>query len=424
MEPLHLGMVIIFLIGYSAIILEYYIKINKTAVATIMAVGTWSLLFLKPPEGPEPGLSLLNYHLGSVSQIVFFLLGAMTLVELIDAHKGFKMITDIIHTRSKRKMLWIIGISVFFLSAILDNLTTTIVMISMLRKLIEDQKERWLIGATIVIAANAGGAWTPIGDVTTTMLWIQGHISSAIVIKQLFLPSLFSLVVCLCMLSFQMKGNYSEAFMIKGRQEKAEPGATLVFLLGILSLVLVPVIRALTGLPPFMGIFIGLGILWLVTDIMHRKHEERKHLRVPFVLTRIDITGVLFFLGILLCINSLEMAGILKSLANWIDIYITNKAMIAVVIGLFSSVVDNVPLVAACMGMYDLQSYPMDAPVWQMIAYTAGTGGSIMIIGSAAGIALMGIEKIDFIWYLKKVSFIALVGFFAGMGLYLLLNAF
>ena len=194
--------------------------------------------------------------------------------------------------------------------------------------------------------------------------------------------------------------------------------------LGILSLIFVPIIRALTGLPPFMGIFIGLGILWLVTDIMHRKHEERKHLRVPFVLTRIDITGVLFFMGILLCINSLEMAGILKSLANWIDTYISNKAMIAVSIGLLSSVVDNVPLVAACMGMYDLQVYPMDAPVWQMIAYTAGTGGSILIIGSAAGIALMGIEKIDFIWYFKKVAFTALVGFFAGMGLYLLLNSF
>lgn len=424
MDATHYGMITIFVIGYTAIIFEYYLKVNKTAVATVMAVGTWFLLFIRPPVGPEPGLSLLNEHLGSVSQIVFFLLGAMTLVELIDAHKGFKIVTDAFKTRSKRKMLWIIGLLVFFLSAVLDNLTTTIVMVSMIRKLIEDKKDRWLIGSTIVIAANAGGAWTPIGDVTTTMLWIQGHITTLAVIKSVFLPGFFSLIVCLGLMSFQLKGKYSDSFIMKKDSEKAEPGAKRVFCLGILALIFVPVIRALTGLPPFMGMFIGVGVLWVVTDIIHRKHDDRYKLRVPYVLTRIDISGVLFFLAILLCINSMELAGILKNLANWIDIYLQNKAIIATVIGLFSAIVDNVPLVAACMGMYDLQTFPTDSAIWQMIAYTAGTGGSILIIGSAAGVALMGIEKIDFIWYLRKVSLIALIGFFAGMGMYLILHSF
>ena len=423
-EIIKYSMLFIFVIGYLAIIFEYYIKVNKTASAIIMAVLTWGVLFTF--DSRHLGYfteSIIDEHIGHASQIIFFLLGAITLVELIDIHQGFKIITDIINTRSKKKMLWFVGLLAFFLSALLDNLTTTIVLVSVLRKIIFDREERIYLGATIVIAANAGGAWTPIGDVTTTMLWIKGNVTTLNVMKSLFLPSFFSLLVSLSLLSMNLKGRYPDILEHK-EETKIEPGAKIVFFIGILALAFVPVIRGLTGLPPFMSILIGLGVLWMITDIMHYKYEERFRLRVPYALTKIDAAGILFFLGILLCISSLEIVGILRNIALFLDKYIANSAIIATIIGLLSSIVDNVPLVAACTGMYSLQVHPPDAPFWQMIAYAAGTGGSIMIIGSAAGVALMGLEKIDFIWYLRKISLTALTGYLAGMALYLLLHMF
>ncbi len=411
--------ILVFAIGYFAIIFEYNIKVNKTASALLMAVLTWVFVFISQGHNTASDVSVLGEHLNNISQIIYFLLGAMALVELVDCHKGFKVITDLIQTNSKRKMLWLIGFVTFFLSAILDNLTTTIVMVSLLRKLVPDRNDRLLLGATVVIAANAGGAWTPIGDVTTTMLWINGNLSTVAVMKALFVPSMTALVVALGLLGWGLKGNYPRLVQ-NAKDETPEPGGTFIFYCGIGALVFVPIFKALTGLPPFMGMLIALGALWLITDIMHHPYKGREHLRVPQILTRIDISGVLFFLGILLCISALESVGLLKALATFLDVHVHNIPLIATLIGLFSAVVDNVPLVAACMGMYDLQVYPMDSQIWQLIAYCAGTGGSILIIGSAAGVALMGLEKIDFVWYFKKISWVALLSYLAGVVVYML----
>lgn len=411
----------IFAVGYLAIIFEYYIKVNKTSSSIIMAVLTWGVLFTYG-ELTFASDEIMCDQLGHASQVIFFLLAAVTMVELIDSHQGFKIITDLINTRSKKKMLWIVGFVSFFVSSVLDNLTTTVVLVSVIRKIVQDRNDRLFLGAIIVIGANAGGAWTPIGDVTTTMLWIKGNISTIAIMKSLFLPSLFSLIVSLLLVSYKMKGKYSD--VIETKVSKTEPGAKAVFFIGIFSLISVPIVKAITGLPPFMSILLGLGIIWLITDLMHHKFDERKHLRVPYVLTKIDSAGILFFLGILLCIGSLEIVGILKNFALFLDKHIANTAVIATVIGLLSAVVDNVPLVAACTGMYSLQTYPPDSSFWHMIAYTAGTGGSMLIIGSAAGVAFMGLEKVDFIWYVKKISLIALVGYLSGMALYLLLDMF
>jgi NhaD family Na+/H+ antiporter len=419
MTSSHILILAVFLLGYFVIIFEYNLKVNKTATSILMAVLTWAIIFIGF-DAEVIDLKILNEYLGDVSQIIFFLLGAMTLVEVIDSHKGFKIITDVINTKSKKKMLCIIGFLSFFLSAILDNLTTTIVMISLLRKLIPEPKERFLMGSMVIIAANAGGAWTPIGDVTTTMLWINGQVTTLSVVKALFLPSLFSFIVSLSLLGFRMKGNFKK--LANSFDEKQEPGANIVFFTGITGLIFVPIFKALTGLPPFMGMFIALGVLWFVTDVIHHKYENRHHLRIPHVLTKIDTSGVLFFLGILLSINALEASEILKNFSLYINQHITNIPLLASLIGIVSSVIDNVPLVAACMGMYDIQTYPPDSPLWMMIAYAAGTGGSILIIGSAAGVALMGMEKINFVWYLKKVSLTALAGYLAGMALYLFLQ--
>jgi NhaD family Na+/H+ antiporter len=411
--------ILIFAVGYLAIIFEYKIEINKTASALLMAVLAWVFVFLSQGHTSSHVVSSLGEHLNNISQIIYFLLGAMTLVELVDSHKGFRIITDLIQTNSKRKMLWLIGFVAFFLSAILDNLTTTIVMISLLRKLVPDKNDRMLLGATVVIAANAGGAWTPIGDVTTTMLWINGNLSTISLMKALFAPSMASLLVALSLIGLKMKGTYPKLVQ-HAKEQSSEPGGTFIFYAGIGALVFVPIFKSLTGLPPFMGMLIALGFLWLITDIMHHPHKEREHLRVPQILTKIDISGVLFFLGILLCISALETVGILTALATFLDVHIHNLPLIATLIGLASAVVDNVPLVAASMGMYDLQAYPMDSSLWQLIAYCAGTGGSILIIGSAAGVALMGLEKIDFIWYFKKVSWIALLSYLSGVVVYIL----
>ncbi len=418
----HLFIILVFAIGYFAIIFEHSIRINKTASALIMAVFTWMFLFLIKGSALTENTSLLSEHLGSVSQIIFFLLGAMTLVELVDSHRGFRIITNVIQTSSKRKLLWIMGFVAFFLSAILDNLTTTIVMVSLLRKLVSDRNERLALGAMIVLAANAGGAWTPIGDVTTTMLWINGNISTTMVMKSLFLPSFLSFILALILFGWNLKGRYPN-IVAKAHEEEPEPGARLIFWCGLGGLIFVPIFKGLTGLPPFMAILIALGALWVITDLMHYKYERREHLLVPHILTKIDTSGVLFFFGILLCIGSLDAIGILRDLAVFLDQTVGNLAAIATIIGLLSAVVDNVPLVAAGMGMYSLEAYPMDSSLWQMLAYCAGTGGSILVIGSAAGVAYMGMEKVSFGWYLKKASLIALISYLFGMGVYLLQQA-
>ena len=356
----------------------------------------------------------------NISQIVFFLLGSLAIVAIVNVHNGFAIIADAMKIHSKRKMLWVIGILTFFLSAILDNLTTTIVMVTLLSGLIERGNDRLIIGGGIVIAANAGGAWTPIGDVTTTMLWIGGQISTIAIMRDLFLPSIVSLVAAFAVLSLFLKGNF-DSKEIRIVNNRLEPMGEVIFFLGLGALIFVPIFKILTGLPPFMGVLFGLSILWLVTDVYHNKHKDREHLRVPSILAKVDFSGLLFFLGILLAIDALDSAGILAHLASWFDKHFSNTTLIATSIGLASAVIDNVPLVAATMGMYSLDQFPVDHTFWQKIAFCAGTGGSILIIGSAAGVVFMGLEKVDFFWYLKKISLAALIGYFAGIGTYLII---
>ncbi|KAL4179276.1 hypothetical protein AMTRI_Chr13g119250 [Amborella trichopoda] len=367
----------------------------------------------------------LTHASAEVSEIVFFLLGAMTIVEIVDAHQGFKLVTDNITTRKPRTLLWVVSFVTFFLSAILDNLTTTIVMVSLLRKLLPPSEYRKFLGAVVVIAANAGGAWTPIGDVTTTMLWIHGQISTVQTIQNLFIPAVVSLAVPLALMSLtsEVDGKGQESPDVLASEQMA-PRGQLVFGVGIGALLFVPIFKAITGLPPYMGILLGLGVLWILTDAIHYGESERQTLKVPQALSRIDTQGVLFFLGILLSVSSLEAAGILRELANYLDAHIPNVVLITSAIGVVSAVIDNVPLVAATMGMYHLSSFPMDAEFWQLIAYCAGTGGSMLIIGSAAGVAFMGMEKVDFFWYLRKVSGFAFAGYTAGIVAYLVAHNF
>lgn len=418
---LNIELVIFFSLGYLAIIFEKFLHVNKAAVALVMGVICW-LLFFGAHESSAISAANMAEQISEVAQIVFFLLAAMVIVELIDSHHGFKIFTEIIYTSSKRRMLWFLIAISFFMSAILDNLTTMIVMISLLRKMIPDKEDRWFFGAIVVIAVNAGGAWTPIGDVTTTMLWINEKITTLAVIKALFLPSIVSVIVAGLIATFLIKGNNKRedsSFIVL----PMEPGAKRVLIMGGASLIMIPIWKGTLGLPPFMGALIGLGILWLITDIIHYRYgEERWHLRVVHILTKIDASAILFFLGILLAINALTTAGLLQILANQLHAWVPNQSYIALIIGLISSVIDNVPLVAAAMGMYDMQSYPTDSSLWQMIAYAAGTGGSILIIGSAAGVAFMGIEKVDFLWYFRKISWIALISYLTGFGVYLLLD--
>ena len=414
---MHILMVLIFAIGYIAISLENKIKVNKAAIALLVAVFCWVFNFIEHFPPNEASLHRLTEHLGEISEVIFFLMGAMTIVELIDSHGGFKIITDFIRTKDKRKLLWVISIITFFLSSVLDNLTTSIVMVSLLRRLIPDRDDRMIFAGMVIIAANAGGAWSPIGDVTTTMLWIGGQVTTGKLMEFLIIPSLVSLFVPLLYFSLSIKqGAYPDSS--HNTDSPAQHGAKRVFFLGIGSLIFVPVFRAVTNLPPFMGVLLGLGIMWVLTDLIHQK---RDHLKVPSILTRIDFSSVLFFLGILLAVAALETAGILGSLALRMDHYFNNKDVIATVLGLLSAIIDNVPLTAATMGMYPLSSYPADSKLWEMIAYSVGTGGSILIIGSAAGVVVMGMEKISFGWYLKKVSLPVLIGYFLGIGSFLLI---
>jgi len=410
----------IFVAGYLAIIVESLIKLNKAAIAILMAVCCWAVFFLTDHTTLQHTMSLLKIDVASVAQIIFYLIGAMAIVEVIDSHKGFKIITDAIQTKSKRKMLWLISWVTFFLSAILDNLTTTILMVSLLRKIIPAAQDRLIFCCLVVIAANAGGAWSPIGDVTTTMLWIEGQLSSLPIMKSLFLPSVISLLVPLGYFTWSMSGNIGG---IKNpSDETEEPGARLIFWLGMAGLIFVPVLKAWTGLPPFMGALVSLSFLWLVTDGLHFNYETRRHLQMPHILTKIDISGVLFFLGILFSVGALDAAGLLHTLAIKLGEFFTSLPVLATFIGILSAIIDNVPLVAASMGMFPMEQFPMDHPLWMMIAYAAGTGGSLLIIGSSAGVALMGMEKIDFLSYMKKVSLPVLVGYLLGMGFYVAQN--
>lgn len=406
-------MILTFVIGYIAIAMEHITRINKTSIALLMAIICWTLQFINQAKASENNLQYLSEHIGSISQVIFFLLGALTIVEIISVHKGFQIISNAIRINSKKKLLWSLGAIAFFLSSILDNLTTTIVMVTLLRKLTEPGEDRLVLGGAVVVAANAGGAWTPIGDVTTTMLWIGGQLTTFSVITSLFLPSLVCLLASLAALTITLKGNFLPTSF--SREEEMEPMGTTVFWLGIGCLIFVPIFKVATGLPPFMGMIFGLGIMWLFTDIVHSRYEDREHLLVPSVMAKIDVSSVLFFLGVLLAVDALHTAGILDELAISISHAIGNLHIIAVIIGLASAVIDNVPLVAATMGMYDLPHYPPDSSFWNLIAYCAGTGGSILVIGSAAGVAFMGMERIQFYWYFRRVGWAAAVGYFAGV---------
>ncbi len=414
----HAAMILLFVLGYGAIIFEHNLRINKGAVALLLAAGLWLMYFVGLAPTPHEATHHLTELLSEVAQIVFFLLGAMTLVEVIDLHGSFKLVTDQIRTRSKWKIMWVLATLAFFMSAVLDNLTTTIVMVSLLRRILPNRDNRLLLGSMVVIAANAGGAWTPMGDVTTTMLWIGGQVTTLGVMGALILPSLVTMIVAVIMLGRREKtGHYGgEA---TDNDQQVELGARRVLSLGLGAFIMVPILKSVAHVPPFIGILLGLGVMWLVTDVLHHEHEDRQHVKVPAAFTKIDVSGVLFFLGILLGIGALQTAGLLDALARGLDSVVTSPTMLAGVLGLLSAVVDNVPLVAATMGMYSLDQFPPDSQFWDLIAFCAGTGGSILIVGSAAGVAFMGMEKVDFMWYLRRISFVALVSYGAGMATYM-----
>jgi Na+/H+ antiporter NhaD/arsenite permease-like protein len=410
-------------LGYLAIALEHQININKAASALVTGVLCWTIYILAT-ENKELVVENLTHHLGELSQILFFLLGAMTIVELIDAHDGFEIINRRIKTKNKSKLIWIICILTFFLSAVLDNLTTTIVMISLVRKLMTDKTERLYFAGAIVIAANAGGAWSPIGDVTTTMLWIGGFITTLNIIVSVILPSLVCATIPVLIFSFIVKGQVTGS-QLQSTTMPSDLSAShrqVVFYTGIGILLMVPVFKTVTHLPPFMAMLFGLGILWIILEIMHseKDEEDRKSYTVAYALRKIDTTSILFFLGILLAVAALQSTGQLQQVAVWMNSNIGNLNVIVMSIGLLSSIVDNVPLVAAAMGMYSLQQYPVDHYFWEFLAYCTGTGGSALIIGSAAGVAAMGIEKIEFMWYLKRITWLAVLGYLAGAFTYIL----
>lgn len=467
-------MIVIFVLGYIAIALEHNLKIDKAASALFIGVATWAVFVLGAESILNVNFNLsvneilksgtllldnlkayfiahpsyesntaevvghfivheLEHHTVEIAQILFFLLGAMTIVELIDAHEGFAVITNKITTKKKITLLWLLATIAFFFSAVLDNLTTAIVMSALLKKLIKNKNDVWLFGGIIVIAANAGGAWSPIGDVTTIMLWIGGQVTAANIILKVLIPSVICILIPLIYLTFKLKGNIESP---ENELYEVEDGGVthkqrnIIFGLGVGALLFVPVFKSVTHLPPFMGILFGLSILWIVTEIMHKNkpsHEKRPY-SVIGVLTKIDVPSVLFFLGILVAVASLQSAGQLGQLAQFLDVSLgstfgeTGKIYsINIIIGFLSSIVDNVPLVAAAMGMYPMTLYYQDHIFWEFLAYCAGTGGSVLIIGSAAGVAMMGILKIDFIWYLKNISLLAALGYLAGAVTFMLM---
>jgi Na+/H+ antiporter NhaD/arsenite permease-like protein len=449
-------MVGVFVLGYVAIALEHPLKVDKAASALIIGTLCWVFYILGAEDilhlGFSPawekflalhpdahGLHAMHefiveseiiHHLGEIGEILFFLLGAMTIVEVVDQHEGFKIITDKIKTTNKVKLLWILSVLTFFMSALLDNLTTTIVMVALLRKLIDDKQTRWFFASMVVLAANAGGAWSPIGDVTTIMLWIGGQITTLKIIEGVILPSLICMIAPLTILSFSMKGNVNRPDVQENDIEYTTSFERSLFLaLGVGGLLFVPIFKTATHLPPYMGMLLSLGVLWVVGEIVHRNKpsEIKNKLKVTAVLRKIDTPTVFFFLGILSAVAALQSAGHLNILAQFLDEKLGNIFLIDLAIGVLSSIVDNVPLVAGAMGMYPVHEigvtgyqafFVQDGAFWEFLAYTAGTGGSILIIGSAAGVAAMGLEKIDFIWYLKKISWLAIIGYLAGAAVY------
>ena len=417
-------LLIIFAIGYLAIAFEHQIKLNKAASALITGVLCWTIYILNGADHDVAHHALLE-HMGEISGILFFLLGAMTIVELIDAHDGFEPISSSIKTTNKFKLLAIIAILAFFLSAVLDNLTTTIVFISLIAKLVKDTKEKLVFASIIVIAANAGGAWSPIGDVTTTMLWIGNQVTSNELIRTVFLPSFVSIILPLIGLGYSLKGKIAPIQKDDSIINRSKPSErNLVLIIGLLSLLFVPVFKTWTGLPPFMGMLLSLGVMWLITEMIHSGKDtmDKDNLSVNFAIRKIDTPSILFFLGILISVAALQSAGTLKEMADYLNQQISDQKLIVVVLGFFSAVIDNVPLVAATQGMYSLTEFPTDHPFWLFLAYCSGTGGSILIIGSAAGVAAMGLTKIEFFWYLKKVSFWAIIGYLSGAAVFLLMS--
>jgi Na+/H+ antiporter NhaD/arsenite permease-like protein len=471
---MYILMVVIFVLGYVAIALEHKIKIDKAASALFIGVSTWTVYVF----GAESILNLdyslsvneilrngtvlldnlqafllenkgwenlkhnnvinhfivheLRHHMVEISEILFFLLGAMTIVELIDAHEGFAVITKRIKTTNKVTLMWLLCLIAFFFSAVLDNLTTAIVMSALIKKLIRDKEDMWFFGGMIIISANAGGAWSPIGDVTTIMLWIGGQVTAGNIVTSIFIPSLVSTLIPLLILTFTLKGNITSPKSDSDDDYSpiSDKQRNIVFFLGLGALLFVPVFKTVTHLPPFMGILFGLSVLWIVTELMHKNKSvhERKEYSVIGVLTKIDVPSVLFFLGILAAVASLQSAGHLTQLATVLDVSLGDAFgddakifSINIIIGFLSSIVDNVPLVAAAMGMYPMAMYSQDHMFWEFLAYCAGTGGSCLIIGSAAGVAMMGILKIDFVWYLKKISWLAIIGYLSGAVTYILL---
>jgi Na+/H+ antiporter NhaD/arsenite permease-like protein len=468
-------MVVIFIIGYTAIALEHPLKVDKAATALLMGAVLWAIYALFGADilslgnsvswhhfveennlgalaesfknGSLTGHDLDHFmesvkefitqhevleHLADISTILFFLLGAMTIVEVVDQHEGFKIITDKIKTTKKIKLLWVLSVLTFFMSAVLDNLTTTIVIIALLRKLIGDQKTRWFYAAMVVVAANAGGAFSPIGDVTTIMLWIGGQVTTANIIMKLFIPSLLTMIIPLLLLSFTMKGDVDRPKVDENEKSITTPKQqSILLIMGVAALLFVPVFKTYTHLPPYLGMLFGLSIIWITTELMHKEVKEKVpgfRLTVNEILRKVDIPTIFFFLGILSAVAALESAGHLDLLAHSLKEAGLGVYAVSTIIGLLSSVVDNVPLVAASMGMYPIDpfhiQYMQDGIFWELIAYTAGTGGSILIIGSAAGVAAMGLEKIDFIWYMKKISLLAMLGYFAGIGTYYVQESF
>lgn len=464
-------MIVVFVLGYVGIAMEHTIKVDKAASALLTGVITWTILvfgagdilgvdtslsvnaiidqggelikslrhflFENPSDVPAETPEILNHyvthelrhHLIEISEILFFLLGAMTIVELVDAHEGFSVITNRITTKNKVKLIWILSIVAFFFSAALDNLTTAIVMAALIKKLIGDIKDQWIFGGVIVIAANAGGAWSPIGDVTTIMLWINGQVTAANIIQAIIIPSLICMIVPLIVLTFTLKGEINPPEEIDGGEEyrTSDFERKLVFGLGVACLLFVPIFKTITHLPPFMGILLGLGFLWLVTELLHRNksREAKVSHTVVGVIRKIDVPSVLFFLGILAAVGSLQSAGHLGMLATYLEENVGNIYVINLIIGILSSIVDNVPLVAAAQGMYEIAPtgpYMVDGTFWEFLAYCAGTGGSCLVIGSAAGVAIMGILRIDFFWYMKRITFLAFIGYIAGAIYYILVS--
>jgi Na+/H+ antiporter NhaD/arsenite permease-like protein len=415
--------ILVFVLGYVAIAFESALKLNKAASALITGVLCWTIFIINNGHPEKTSDEVIN-KLGEIGSILFFLLGAMTIVELIDSHDGFDIITQKIKTKSKSRLLLIITTLTFILSSLLDNLTTAIVMTSLCSKLIRQKEDRYWFAGMIIIAANAGGAWSPLGDVTTTMLWIGRQITAFNIIKQLIIPSLAVCIIPATIVAYRFRGKKIDSIPESVCTPKEKRDGRIILLSGISFLLFVPLFKTLTHLPPFMGMLLALGLMWVVTTILHSKTnpDTVERFTVTRALQKVDTPSILFFLGILLAVSALEAVGTLNSLADWLTQTLKTDWLIATALGLLSSVVDNVPLVAASQSMYSLNTYPTDHSFWEFLALTTGTGGSAIIIGSAAGVAVMGIEKINFMWYLKKISLLALAGFFSGIMIFLLLH--